>query len=158
MRLLNRLAAAAAAALASFEPSGAIAAQQTAPVAVGERVRALVAVGRQRRHTGIVLAVRGDTLVLDRPGSDPLALSLASVARLERSLGGGRCSGLGPRTRCVLLGGLAGVVVGGAIGFLTTQGLDDFAGIGVLLGAPVGLIAGLVAGGIVGGERWHRVR
>jgi hypothetical protein len=102
--------------------------------------------------------VRGDTLLLDRHGSDPIALPLVSVARLERSLGGGRCSGPGPRARCMLLGGLAGTVVGGAIGFFGTQGLDDMAGIGVLLGAPVGLIVGLIVGGIVGGERWERIR
>ncbi|MDQ3996760.1 MAG: hypothetical protein M3303_07045 [Gemmatimonadota bacterium] len=156
MRLLSRLAVAAA--LVSFEPSGAIAAQQTARVAVGERVRAVIAVGRQPRHTGTVLAVRGDTLVLDRRGSGPIALSLASVARLERSLGAGRCSGFGGRGRCLLAGGLAGVVVGGAIGFFGTQDGGDMAGIGVILGAPVGLIVGLLVGSIVGGERWERVR
>jgi hypothetical protein len=155
MKLFPGLAAAAA--LVSFDPSGAIAAQQAARVTVGERVRAVVALGRQPRYTGTVLAVQRDTLVLDRSGSSPIALSLASVVRLERSLGDGRCSGAAARTKCVLMGGLAGVVVGGAIGFFGTQNAGDMAGIGVLLGAPVGLVVGLVVGGIVGGERWERV-
>jgi hypothetical protein len=105
-----------------------------------------------------VLAVRGDTLVLDRHGSAPITLSLASVGRLERSLGRGHCGGAGARARCVLMGGFAGVLVGGAIGFFGTQDGSDMAGIGVLLGAPAGLIVGLLVGGIVGGERWERIR
>jgi hypothetical protein len=58
----------------------------------------------------------------------------------------------------MLLGALAGTLVGGAIGYFGTQDESDMAGIGVILGAPVGLIAGLVVGGLVGGERWQRIR
>jgi hypothetical protein len=142
----------------SFAPVASINAQQTAPLAAGERVRVVVATGRQARYTGTVAAVRGDTLVLDRRNSEPIALPLASVARVERSLGRGRCGGAGARARCMLLGALAGTLVGGAIGYFGSQDGSDMAGIGVILGAPVGFIAGLVVGGLVGGERWQRIR
>jgi hypothetical protein len=57
----------------------------------------------------------------------------------------------------MLGGALAGTLVGGAIGYFGTQDGSDMAGIGVLLGGPVGLIVGLVVGGLVGGERWQRI-
>lgn len=149
---------AGAAALLSIAPAVSIGAQPTAPLATGDRVRVVFATGRQARHTGTVAAVRRDTLVLDRGNAEPIAFPLTSVVQVERSLGQGRCSGAGARVRCILVSGLAGTVVGGAIGFFATQNASDMSGIGVLLGAPVGLIVGLVAGGFVGGERWERVR
>ncbi len=156
MRHLGTIATAAAMVL--IAPAASIGAQPPAPLAAGERVRVVFATGRQVRHTGTVAAVRGDTLVLNRRNSEPIAVSLASVVQVERSLGRGRCGGAGARARCMLVSGLAGTVVGGAIGFFTTQSASDMAGIGVIFGAPVGLIVGLVVGGFVGGERWERVR
>jgi hypothetical protein len=156
---LRHLAAITAlAALPLFAPAASTIAQQATPVAAGDRVRVIAATGRQARHKGTVVAVRGDTLQLDRGGSDPLAIPFGSVARLDRSLGDGRCSGLGARTACMLLAGLSGTLVGGAIGFYTTQDGSDLAGMGALFGAPVGFIVGLVVGGFVGGERWQRIR
>jgi hypothetical protein len=149
---------AAAAALLSVAPAASTGAQPTAPLAAGERVRVVIATGRPARHTGTVTAVRADTLVLNRRNSEPITVSLASVAQVERSLGPGRCAGAGARVRCMLRSGVAGTVLGAAIGYFGTQGAKDMPGVGVILGAPVGLIVGLVVGGLVGGERWERVR
>lgn len=156
MRRLGPIAAAAA--LLSFAPAASIVAQQHTPLVAGERVRVVLAIGRQPRHTGTVVALRGDTLVLDRRNSEPIALPLVSVARVERSLGRGRCGGAGARAACMLGAALAGMAVGGAIGYFATQDGSDIAGMGALLGAPVGFIVGLVVGGLVGGERWQRIR
>jgi hypothetical protein len=48
-------------------------------------------------------------------------------------------------------------LVGGVIGYTTTQSPGDTSGIGVLWGAPAGLVVGMLVGNFVGGERWERV-
>jgi hypothetical protein len=131
-------------------------AQQAAPVGAGQRVRVRAGVPL-RYHTGTVAALHVDTLVLDQGRRGRVALPLASVVQLERSAGPGRCAAPGARLACIVGGGLVGALVGGVIGYTTTQGPGDLSGIGVLWGVPAGLVVGMLVGNFVGGERWERV-
>jgi hypothetical protein len=153
---LKRAAGTVAALLVSW-PALVIpaAAQEPAPLAVGQRVR--VRVGETGRlHAGTLAALRGDTLVLDRGPRGPLALPLSSVMQLERSRGPGRCRRPGARLECVVLWTLVGAVAGSVIAYQATRCTNcDSSGIGVILGLPVGAGVGFVVGAVIGGERWE---
>jgi hypothetical protein len=147
----------------------AVQAQAAEELAAGTRVR--VAAPATGRLVGTVSEVRGDTLlVLSRRGVHALPLSSVRTLQVSR--------GRPTRLASALEGGAAGLVLGvvsgaaGAVlGDLTISdddcngGEDDllcfstgqWALIGALAGAPLGVAYGAVAGFVFPRERWRSV-
>jgi hypothetical protein len=142
-------------------------AQDVSPlVRPGDRVRIL---SPSFHGTGVYQAVSGDTVVVYADPGGIQHIPVASVARLERSLGRpgpGRSAGHG-----ALVGGVGGALAGGLfVGMLLaifceppSCTADDWV-TGVGVGAGVGGAAGVVAGAVAGlayagvrGERWQDV-
>ena len=102
-----------------------------------------------------VVEVRGDTLLFKGAGGGIILVPAASLTRLEVRRGTHSHLFTGAVT-----GLLIGAVVGGAIGYSLTSDESEYSGVGVVLGAPVGLV-GAVVGAVVGSrqtERWERLR
>ncbi|HEX8674113.1 MAG TPA: hypothetical protein VF710_19600 [Longimicrobium sp.] len=104
------------------------------------------------------VAVRGDTLVVARPGAAEAALPLASVQAVQVMARPSRRRAYA--LRGAVAGALAGFVVAGAV---LGDGYDgDDPGFGVFLaagaGAPVGALLGAGAGYAIGAPRWEEVR
>jgi hypothetical protein len=166
-------------AAAGGTPRIAARAQQSAPVAIGERVRLTTsgADGRSR-HVGRVVGVGDDSVTLQlRDASETRALALSRVTRVEVSAG--------RRThvrRGMLYGTVAGAGAGALVGAITYKkgrgpacspndilfcgfasgdaGVPD-QGVSPRAGATLGALFGFLAGGIGGRfyrtERWiHR--
>lgn len=145
--------------LASLAPAGAVTLPAGVPRGALVRVRAP---GAARPLVARVVGVRGDSLVLRRPGSrGERAVALSGVQALE--IGAGRY-----RTRSALLGAGVGAVVGAAaIGAIAYRNaLDDeflvendevgrtalwAAGFS---GVPLGAAVGGLVGYAIGTERW----
>ena len=130
------------------------------PVPLGSRVRVTVSAPDVPRYVGTLAALSGDTLAL-RPEARltraPVAIPLASVRRLELSRGRGPCSGPGRRTTCLVVGGIAGIAAGAAVGYAVGgSSLPSRLSVG-LLSVPIGFLGGLAVGGSVGGDRWAEV-
>jgi len=110
------------------------------------------------RHTGTLVGVRSDTLLLQiAEHQAEVHLPLASLRRLETPHGQksrwATGAGIG-----LLAGAVAGGVIGGAIGASSDP---DFAGLhalaGIILGAPVGFGVGAIAGSFFKTDRWVAV-
>lgn len=116
----------------------------------GSRVRVLAPSHAIEPLTGRLLAIAGDSLLLDASaGRARVRLSAASVQRVEVSKGYPRWEFA---KRYGMLGSLAGGVIG-AITFGTDDPLGGLAGImaGAIIGAPIGA----ASGAILAPERWH---
>jgi hypothetical protein len=104
------------------------------------------------------VAVRGDTLVVARPGVAEAALPLASVQAVQVMARPSR------RGAYALRGAVAGALVGFFVaGTVLGDGYDgDDPGFGVFLalgaGAPVGALLGAGGGYAIGAPRWEEVR
>ncbi len=135
-----------------------LAAQDTL-VTPGARVRISAPTVAERPLLGTVVALEVDTLIVDAQGYDhPLTLPLASLARLEVSLG--------QKSR-TLKGAGIGFLVGGAAGLATAAiacTIDNcdlgpppafivYLYFGVL-GAGVGTLTGAIIGSIIKVDRW----
>jgi hypothetical protein len=115
---------------------------------------------RGQMQTGTVLEVRGDTLVFTAEHqSTPTLVPTASLMGLEVNRGKKRShvvKGAG-------LGFLAGVLVGGVVGYASAvqaaQNGDDLAYLEVPAGMVVGGGVGIVVGAVIGtrrtGDRWE---
>lgn len=137
------------------------AAQAPSSLPAGERLRIRTPEGRD---TYRLIGTAGDTLLLRRSGrADAERISLASVERLERSLGRhSRWHGFG---RGVLVGGLSGLALGTVVGLAQPDDEADFIISDEAATALLALTGGIsfgVAGGVLGammpGERWETVR
>lgn len=136
-------------------PAVCVHAQPASAVAVGARVRVTApAALTPHRQVGSVLALRGDTLVLQlRPGGDSVALPMAQLSALELSRG---------RHSSTLKGFGYGMVIGTGTGILAGAAWGEKGSKGEAMGMA-GLFfgfTGLVAGGLWGtlyqSERWER--
>jgi hypothetical protein len=115
-----------------------------------------------QKHTGTVIDVRVDTLLFTAENqSTPILVPTASLMGLEVSRGkrSHALAGAG-------LGFLAGVLVGGVVGYASAHHAaktgDDLAYLrvpaGALLGGGVGIVVGAVVGATRSGERWEALR
>lgn len=153
-------------ALSTLAPRAAHA-QAEPPPQPGARVRAAPPSSALLRHwtTGTLLAAEGDSLVI-RPdgGGAPVVLRGASAATLQVSHG--RQSRGKVALRNGLLGGLAGLVAGSAVGAVahrdgdgrgiantSTEGASLVGSLAGLSGAAIGMATGLLQSG----ERWRTV-
>ena len=140
------LNAAGAATLPAALPPGALV-RVSAP---GAAARPLVA---------RVVAVRGDSLVLQEPGAPGETLGpLAAVRTVQVGRGGDPS---GSALRGLVLGSAAGALAFGAIGFASASGdpqgpsrLANAAFVGGILGVPLGAVVGGLAGHRRGTLRW----
>ena len=141
-----------------------VAAGQSAPVAVGARIRVTAPASGLEKHVMTVTDVRGDSIVVDAGGSshtlwlsDLTALEVSSGTRTHAARGAG--FGLG-----------VGIMAGAVIGLATyeecvPQGIMgcfmDSPEIQAMGGALVGGAAGAVIGAVVGSrqrtDRWSSV-
>lgn len=129
-----------------------------APLEVGDRVRVLTSVSANA-ITGEVIGIGAEGLRLrssDR--SLPFEVPLASVTRLERSLGKRSNAGKG-----ALLGTVAGVGIGAAIATKAYGGSDcdgPCTPYAVIVAAAVtgaGALLGTIGGALIRTERWESV-
>jgi len=134
-------------------------AQAPAPVQPGQRVRVRSTVAHTPELTGVVEAVRPDTLIVrDDDRSVPTAVLLATVDRLQVSRG---------RHSHWITGAAVGFAVGAATGVIAgVAGHNDAdwlfgsgasAFLGAVLLAPIGAGTGAVVGLLVRTERWQTV-
>ncbi len=146
-------------ALVLASPSVAVAAQQT-PVTPGARVRISAPSVAENPLLGTVVALPADTLIVDAPGyADPLALPLASVARLEVSQGqeSRTLKGAGIGSLIGAGAGLASAAIACAITGDCDSG-DPYTGLVYLSLGVLGAAAGALTGAIIGStkevDRW----
>ena len=132
-----------------------LAAQVSAPVAVGDRVRVGTISGQVR--IGLLNAVTSDALELDddRDGQR-VSIPLPSVSRFEVSRGEGSKAVTG-----LLVGGLGGLAVGALLCSTTdTCSIvsDNDARGGVIgISGAVGVLLGALAGSTIRTDRWEEV-
>lgn len=140
---------------------------QAVALSHGDRVRVSAPTLAIESMTGMIAAVRPDTLVIDpNHGSDRRALPVPSFSRIQLSAGERSNTGAG-----VGIGFLAGAIVGATVGYLV--GSDSCGGGGMSYGfcvdkagaaGALGLGGGLVGAGIgaligsrIKTERWMEV-
>ena len=131
----------------------------TAALLSGDRLRIRTGDGRA---TYRLIDTAADTLVVERSGgAAPQRIALASVERLERSLG--RHSRGRGFARGAAIGGVAGVGVG-LVGGVVVAREEDVMGLAPLVAGAAAVVygaTGALLGGLVGmsapGERWERV-
>ena len=147
-------------------PVTGLAAQQTL-VTPGARVRISAPTVAESPLLGTVVALPADTLIVDALGyADPLALSLASLARLEVS------QGRESRTLNTLKGAGVGSLIGVGAGLATVGILcaindtdtwdcdfdDPYIGLAFAVYGTLGLAIGALTGAIIGStkdvDRW----
>lgn len=129
-----------------------LAAQEAPPLTPGAKVR--VSVNQQGRETGTLVALNADSLILRARGRNaPLAISLASVKRLEMS------QGWVSRGERAWNGAGIGFLSGAAIGFTVTRGAEDINTV-ALCGTTglLGALSGGIAVGLAGDEQREEVR
>jgi hypothetical protein len=122
------------------------------------RLRVTAEGGAWARTEARFVAVRGDTLVVARPGAAEAALPLASVRAVQVLARPSRRGAYALRGAAA--GALAGFFLAGAI---LGDGYDgDDRGFGIFLaagmGAPTGALLGGGAGYAIGAPRWEEVR
>ena len=138
-------------------------AQDTPPVAVGQRVRVSTESGAT--HVGLVTALSSGALELqDEEGSQRFSVPLASVTRLDVSRGlksnTGKGAGVG-----FLAGAVTGVLIGFSLGDDPPLFSDDpfpfsaevKAAVGFFLGGGGGAIIGALIGKDIHSDRWVEV-
>lgn len=143
-----------------LSPLPQLGAQESLITDPGDRVRLQLSrqVGERKepqRLEGEVLAITPDSLTLRiHPGTTPVTVEIASVERLERSLGVPSAAESALR-QGAFLGALAAV----EFPILDMQD-QQFASVGeaALVGAAIGTAAGLIMGALFPRERWERVR
>ena len=124
----------------------------------GAPLRVTAEGGVWERTEARFVGVRGDSLVVARPGADELALPLARVRRVQVMARPAR------RGAYALRGAVAGALVGFVLaGSILGDGYDgDDPGFGVMLALGAGVTTGaLLGGGIgyaMGAPRWEEVR
>ena len=138
-----------------FVPFAILTAQQN-PLQPGSRVRITAPDCGLNQQTGMLDPSLGDTLVLAYGASNARCLR-SNVTRLEVSRGRRSkwVTGLG-------LGLLGGALVGAAVGPTLNHPEDgltaaDWAAVGVLLGAPTGMVLGTLIGASIKRDRWEEV-
>jgi hypothetical protein len=150
--------------------TGRLIAQETVDLEPGARIRISSADGRVKDVTGVVTALRGDSLVVKRErNGETIAVSVRAIGRLDVSVGrhshGWAGAGIG------LVGGAAlGSVLGYAAGDDPRKACSDtdclFAGLdrytarekaagGAIALGIVGTIAGAIVGHHVTTDRWR---
>jgi hypothetical protein len=134
-------------------------AQANAPVQPGQRVRVRSTVTSTPELTGVVEAVRPDTLLVrDDDRSVATAVPLPTVDRLQVSLG--RHSHW---VRGAGIGFVVGAVTGAVLGAAGHNEEDVFFGpgatafMGAILLSPIGAATGALVGLMVKTERWETV-
>ncbi len=123
--------------------------------APGGRVRVTSA---DRRATGTLESIDGDTIVVRRSNGALTKFARAPRPRLDVSSGSGMC-GQGRRAACVIGGFLGGALVGLGAGAIAGGGCngDELCGIQYVFTIPAGALVGTIVGSVVGGEHWDRV-
>ena len=123
--------------------------------APGDRVRVTSA---DRRTTGTLESIDGDTIVVRRSNGALTKFARAPRPRLDVSTGAGMC-GEGRRATCVIGGFLGGALVGLGAGAIVGGGCngDELCGIQYVFTIPAGALVGIIVGSVVGGEHWDRV-
>jgi len=138
---------------------------QSAPIAVGERVRITTPprIGSQR-YVGSVVGVQSDSLTVRTASADAKPVAIADIAKLEVSAGK-RGNGRRGMLYGTLIGESAGAIAGaasyqkpdcaGTTWFCDTgRGADAFAG--GLVGGVLGFAVGGIWGAMHPTERWVR--
>ena len=143
--------------------TGILHAQESSRLRSGDRVRVTVPGASPTTRVATLLALRGDSLLLqtDQP-LQQFALANAPPVLLEVSQNPGAPRGGG------LVGGFAGFVVGGFVGQLVLSGAhsggrcpDGFCSASTYLTALGSIVVGTITGVVVGRgrtrEQWHAV-
>lgn len=126
------------------------------PVPIGSRIRVAAADSGRRAVVGTLVAVSGDTLIVESAAATVASrISRSAVATIELSLGQDRQRGM---RRWLGRGTLAGIAVGAAVGAIA-HGAEGAIYWSLLFGAPGGLVLGTVAGAVVATDDiWLRIR
>src|SRR5438876_10525879 len=123
--------------------------------APGDRVRVTSA---DRRATGTLESIDGDTIVVRRSNGALTKFARALRPRLDVSTGAGMC-GEGRRATCVIGGFLGGALVGLGAGAIVGGGCngDELCGIQYVFTIRAGALGGIIVGSVIGGEHLGRV-
>ncbi len=111
--------------------------------------------GSRWRHTGTLVGVQSDTLLLRLPARQAdVRLPLMAIRRVEVPIGKKSAWGTGAKIG-LLAGAVVGAAVGNAVGSNSDPGFAALHAIaGIILGAPAGLIAGGITGAFLKTDRW----
>src|SRR2546429_6118828 len=123
-------------------------AQRPPAPARGDRVRVTSA---DRRATGTLESIDGDTIVVRRSNGALTKFARAPRPRLDVSTGAGMC-GEGRRATCVIGGFLGGALVGLGAGAIVGGGCngDELCGITHVFTIPAGAPVGIIVGSAIG--------
>lgn len=127
------------------------------PVPIGSRIRVSTTGSPSTTAIGTLLAISGDTLVLDSTvAAGSRRIPRQSVGTIDLSLGPNPVSGF---ARGAWRGALIGLGAGAAVGAITGGGAAGAYFIGLIYGVPAGAIVGAIAGASVPkNDKWVRVR